>query len=214
MKNLPDDIKSKFYEILLRKQDLKEFEEWVYASKELEILLVEEAYIDFISLNYHKSGAYHELKKLIGNQIDMEDFLNWKLKTSLENVKYKNGDFHQSILDFYDLYCKGLGFMYTLGIEYGLTLDCPYTIYGVESFEELTMSQRETIIGRFYPNIISEIDKVLRWLNNGEIVLKISESEFGYLEFDDFRPKEEITEINQNKTIENKSPNNKWWKIW
>ena len=177
----------------MEKQSVLGFEKWVYESKELEETIDEDSHLDFISLNYNSSGAYYELKKLIENQIDKVEFSKWKLLTELNNVRERKGNYHLYIKNFYDLYCKGYGFMDKLAFGYGLTLVSPYDIYGVESYEELNKNQRENIVENFYPKIIIEIDKVLNLLNTKEIVLKETTDEFGLLEYDDLRKKEDIT---------------------
>lgn len=192
METLPENIKIKFYNILLEKQCVLDFEKWVYESKELEEIIDENSHLDFISLNYKANGAYYELRKLIEKQIDKIDFLEWKLVTELNNVKLKKGNFHLSIINFYDFYCKGYEFMDNLAFNYGLPLGCPYNSYGFENYEELNLQQRESIVSEFYPEILFEIDKVLDWINNKEIILKESSGEFQQLNYVDLRKEEDI----------------------
>jgi hypothetical protein len=210
MKKLPKKIKFRFYSMLVEKQSIIAFEKWVYESKELEETIDEDSHLDFISLNYNSSGAYYELKKLIENQIDKVDFSKWKFITELNKVRERKGNYHLCIMSFYDLYCKGYGFMDKLAFNYGLTLVCPYSIYGVESYEELNQKERDNIVENFYPKIIIEIDKVLNWLNNNEIILQETTNEFGLLEYVDLRIEDAIT-YPITKEKENKK---KWWKFW
>lgn len=209
MGKLPEKIKNRFYNMLVKKQSVIGFEKWVYESKELEETIDEDSHLDFISLNYNSSGAYYELKKLIENQIDKVEFSKWKLLTELNNVRERKGNYHLCIMNFYDLYCKGYGFMDKLAFDYGLTLVCPYSIYDVESYEELNQNQRDNIVENFYPKIIIEIDKVIYWLKNNEITLKKTTNEFGLLKYVDLRIEEDIAYITP-KEKENKK---KWWKL-
>ncbi len=213
METLPENIKIKFYNLLLEKQCVLDFEKWVYESKELEKIIDGNSHLDFISLNYKANGAYYELRKLIEKQIDKIDFLEWKLVTELNNVKLKKGNFHLSIINFYELYCKGYEFIENLAFGYGLPLDCPYNSYGVESYGELNQQQRESIVSGFYPEILFEIDKVLDWINNKEIILKESSGEFQQLNYVDLRKEKDIKPATYTKD-EGAELKKKWWKVW
>jgi len=199
--------------MLFEKQSVLEFEQWVYVSKELEKVVDEDTYFDFISLNYKSNGAYYELKKLIEKQIDKAEFQKWKILSDLNNAKSRTGNYYLSIIKFYNLYCKGYNFMQNLAFGYGLPLDYPNTKNGDKSYDELSKSEREKIVDGFYPEIIEEIDKVLYWINSGKIILKENSEEFNYLEYDDLRTYEDI-KTNTYLISKKKKDKKKWWKFW
>ena len=52
MNEVSEHIEYKFYGVLKHKIGIREFEQWVYQTKELESELPEEIYTDLISLNF------------------------------------------------------------------------------------------------------------------------------------------------------------------
>ena len=57
MTTLPQDIKGRFYKTVKGDISLDDFEQWLYADKELEKHLNPDDYLDLISLSFKKSGA-------------------------------------------------------------------------------------------------------------------------------------------------------------
>ena len=215
MTETPQNIKDKFFKTLQGEIPIEDFENWVYNSTELEKFLGSVDYTDFISLDYKKQGAKYEIQNLIRKFIDKSEFETWKIKILLLNALNRTGDFSLAIRLFYDLYFHGYGFMDNLGLGYGLTLDCPYSSYGVDSFEELTNEQKDKLVNSFYPEIQTEIKKVLYWIDSGLIVLTGEQDEYNRFKYIDYR-----TESDKQPTaykierIENKDRKTDWWKIW
>lgn len=215
MSELSKNIIDKFYLFLIGEMTILEFEKWVYDSKDLENELDEITYYDFISFGFKKSGAIYELEHLIRKHINISEYETWKLKKILLNVFERKNNYYDSILQFYDLYCKGYNFLDNLGIGFGLTLDCPYSEYGVDSYEELTQEQKDKIVNSFYPKIQFEIKKVLDWLDSGLILIHSEYDSYGNLKITDNRLEadKEPTAYKIAKTVD-KENKREWWKIW
>ena len=164
------NIETRLYKLIEKKQDLKEFEQWVYSTPELEDFLSPENYLDLISLNYSESGAWYEIQKIILRTIDVSDFEAWRLTKALRSIVAKDENQVDSILEMYDFYCRGYNFLQELGLNYGLCLEVPSSVHGKECFSELTQSEVETIVSGFYLSIEREAKKVLAWIENKEII--------------------------------------------
>ncbi len=180
---LPEHIELLFFKTLKGETPIQEFEQWLYSSKELEPIVPEDEYLDFISLSYKASGASHELAKLLRKHIDLGKYETWKLRNLLSGVMKREGDYVAGIIKFYDLYCKGYYFLDCLAFRYGLPLDSDTYRIGERKFE---------VAARFYPAIEADIQRVLDLLDSGRIRLTGEADDMGYLKFADSRSREEI----------------------
>ena len=63
MTTLTQDIKERFYKTIKGDISLDDFEQWLYADKELEKYLKTDDYLDLISLSFKRSGGKYELYK-------------------------------------------------------------------------------------------------------------------------------------------------------
>ena len=211
MNEIPTNIQEELFKTWLEKELLPNFEKWIYESTELKENLNPNFYYELLSFNYKQKNAHPELKKLIESQIIQSDVEKWKIAKDLLNAKNRTENYSKSIRNFYSLYCKGYDFMDNLAFDYGLTLECPYSYYRVETFDELTETQKQTLINKCYPDIIIEIEKVLNWIENGKIKLIGETNEFGKLEYVDNRTDLEKNNYKEkNKTVEKGN----WWEFW
>ncbi len=212
---LSGHIELLFFRTLKGETPLHDFEQWLYTGKELESLVTEDEYLDFISLNYKASGARYELAKLLRRHIDPGRYETWKLKQLLSSVLERTGDYPRAIIAFYDLYCSGYSFMETLAFGFGLPLDSPMSLSSAESYEQLTVKERDYILNMYYPAIEGEVRKVMGWLDSGEIVLTGLADEFGHYGFLDRRPSHDKV-FTTHAWEEYRSPNEpkKWWEFW
>lgn len=61
MTTLPHDIKERFYKTITGDISLDDFEQWLYADKELQKHLKANDYHDLISLSFKDNGGKYEL---------------------------------------------------------------------------------------------------------------------------------------------------------
>jgi hypothetical protein len=212
---LSKNIIDTFYGFLIGKIPIHDFEKWVYDSSDLENELDEISYYDFISFGFKKSGAKYELEQLIKKHINISEYETWKLKGLLFNALERKNNYYDSIQQIYELYFNGYDFLDNLGLGYGITLDCLYFDYGVETFEDLPKKQKDYITKSFYPEIQFEIKKVLNWFDSGLIVLDSEYDSRGCLKVTDNRKEteKEPSSYKIEKTTDKKN-NREWWKIW
>lgn len=166
---LPAPITQYIYQTLSGNVSLQDFEQWVYASKELEAFLSADDYLDLISLNYRKDGAVHALHRLLSKHVDLGDFERYKLLEMLAETRQQNENLPYLLMEFYALYCRGYKFLLALG-TLGLTVKVPTAGNYLKSWEELTASEKQETLALVLPSLKQEIDLVAHWLLTGQIV--------------------------------------------
>ncbi|KAA9340259.1 hypothetical protein [Adhaeribacter soli] len=192
MKKLPRHIEEKFYDTIFGTVALEEFESWVYSDKEIETILSEDEYLELISFNYKKNGAKYELVNLLTDRyIDLAEYEKWRMLNLLYAAKNKDEKLPDILRQFYDLYCKGYAFLNDLGLGYGLTVEVPPSNYKAETWEEISETEKLELIGSFYPQLQSDIERAITWIENGKIILSGKTDEIGHYEYEDLRTEEE-----------------------
>jgi hypothetical protein len=223
--NLPADIKEIFFETLYGDKSVLEFEQWLYADKQLESILSPEDRLELISYGYKGDRVKYDLYKLLEKHVDKGEYEKWKMLKRLRKALQREAELPQILVTFYDLYCKGYNFLDNLGLGYGLAVEVPYS--QADSWNKLTLQQQQNLINSFYPDIEYEIKKVIGWLETGKVVLTGVQDEYNHYQYIDNRTEEEkqpiayqiaqvhttkITqEITENKTDIGQKP---WWKFW
>lgn len=72
--SLPKEILEIFYETLNGDRSIPDFEQWLYANRQLESMMTPEDYLDLISLGYKDRWAAHDLPILLGKHIQKSEF--------------------------------------------------------------------------------------------------------------------------------------------
>ena len=194
MKNISEHIELKFYEVLKHKISIQDFEQWVYATKELELELPEDTYIDLISLNYKDNYVHNELEKIIEPFVDNGKFEIKRISKYLKSIIERDKECAESIEMTYDLYCNGYAFLRRLGLNYGLLISCPPAGNYQKSWNEITKEEQDELLNKFYPEISVDAQNALTWIDDGKIIIKDSVDELGDYEYEDLRNKEEINQ--------------------
>jgi hypothetical protein len=191
MHALPTDIKEFFFKTIKGDISLGEFERWVYASENLEAILDADDYLEIISLNYKMSGARHELYKILKRLIDIGEFETYKMLELLNEAKLKTERLPFVLMEFYDLYCDGYGFLQELGLVYGLRLEVNPSQYSADNWCDLTAKEKQDLLNSFSPQLEVAIQQVIDWLTSKQIVLTGEQNEIGHYQYDDFRTETE-----------------------
>jgi len=229
MTTLPQNIKERFYKTIQGVFSLDDFEQWVYANKELENLLNPDDYLDLISLNFKKSGAKYELWNLLKKYIDLGEFETYKMLELLNKAKRKTERLPYILMEFYHLYCNGYDFLQDLGLGIGLEVQVPsLKNTTAEAWDELTIEQQKELLDSFSPKLEECIEQVLFWLETRKIILTGKQDEIGHYHYEDFRTEEErksklwvtvsedkVTGFSAIKNILwDKPTDKKWWEFW
>lgn len=220
MTTLPKDIRERFYNTIKGDISLDDFEQWLYADKELEKYLKSDDYLDLISLSFKKSGAKYELWNLLKKHIDLGAFETYKILTLLNEAKEKNERLPYILMEFYNLYCIGYTFFQDLGLGIGLTVEVPRVDNNTaETWDELTSEQQKEMLARFSPELEECIEQVILWLDTKKIILTGEQDEIGHYDYEDLRTEEErkskiwVTVTEYKETGFSVSKNTLWDKV-
>lgn len=220
MTTLPKDIRERFYNTIKGVISLDDFEQWLYADKELEKYLKSDDYLDLISLSFKKSGAKYELWNLLKKHIDLGAFETYKILTLLNEAKQKNERLPYILMEFYNLYCIGYTFFQDLGLGIGLTVEVPRVDNNTaETWDELTSEQQKEMLARFSPELDECIEQVILWLDTKKIILTGEQDEIGHYDYEDLRTEEErkskiwVTVTEDKETGFSVSKNTLWDKV-
>ncbi|HLO53634.1 MAG TPA: SUKH-3 domain-containing protein [Saprospiraceae bacterium] len=83
---MKDSDKEKILNLLIGKENTKDFESWVFKNSDLESSLGNELYLELISSNYNDMCLLHNLKQIIlENFISEEEYYSFKYKSVLQD---------------------------------------------------------------------------------------------------------------------------------
>ncbi len=207
---LSDTSKQKCFDLISGAFSLKEFEQWVYHSKELEQELSETDHLAMISFNFKKNGAKYELIQLLKRFVDLGEYETQKVRRKLEAALNKDEQLPELLVEFYHLNCRGYGFLEDLGMGFGLSIEVPPIGNHDKPWEQLSKEEQNKIINGFYPKLDQCLKDALYWLDSGKIVLT-GEKELNndyFLEYYDYR-----TEAERKSRIF-KEVRKRWWQFW
>lgn len=185
-------IELKFHEVLEYKISIQDFEQWVYETKALEEELPEHIYTNLLSLNYKDKYAHNELEKIIHPFVYNAKFEIQRISGYLTSIIDRNEKCSESIKMTYDLYCAGYNFLQKLGMKYGILVSCsPSDNYDM-AWDDLPKADQNAMLNEIYPNIITDAQNALTWIQKRKIVLKNTINASGNYEYDDLRNQKEI----------------------
>lgn len=161
-------LEYKYLELLDNNLSIKEFEQWVYQSDDLKILLSSDDYINLISLDYNSKYISYEIDKISDKYIDSGKLETMKIKALLTRALQKDEKIDDILRKLYYMYCDGYYFLQDLGLGYGLSCEVPSF---ANSWEELSVQQRTSIIDSFYPKLEYDLRRALDWIESKKVIL-------------------------------------------
>ncbi len=78
MKNLPQHIENQFFKFLNKEISIEEFEQWVYATDELETVLSADLYQELIAFNYNARYVLASLYPILMESLDESKFEKYR----------------------------------------------------------------------------------------------------------------------------------------
>lgn len=228
MKVLPQDIKERFYKTIKGDISVDDFEQWLYADKELERYLNPDDYFGLMSLNFKESGAKHELWKLLKKHIDPGELETYKMLELLYEAKQKSERLPYILMEFYDLYCRGYTFLLDLGLGIGFAIESPRVSNSTaDTWGELTPQQQKELLDSFSPELEKCIGRVIYWLETRKIILtgkQDGNARYGYKDLRTDKEKKSrlwvVTSENKEtgsstskNTLWEKQKGKRWWKF-
>ena len=218
---LKQDIKEKFYLMILNEVSMKDFELWLYADTEIEKTLSSDDYLDLISLGFKKSGAKYELVKLLKKHIDLAEFETYKILKLLKEAQRKTDNLPYILIEFYYLYCDGYHFLRDIGVGFGLLLIVPnIENTAADTWEELTIEQKKNLLDSFSPKLEECIARAINWLEEKKIILTGEQDAGRHYIYEDLRTavekKSQVwAKIPSDNSIKiNEKTTSKWWRFW
>jgi hypothetical protein len=117
-----EEMETYYFRFLNGEISLEDFEQWLYATPELETYLGETAYFELVSFNFHQPAVKYELFKLLDIYTTPAEFYTWQLKQLLKSLS-------DSLLDntldqvevfegLYNMYSKGYYLLSDVGLEF------------------------------------------------------------------------------------------------
>jgi len=197
------------FKLISKEIQSKEFEAWVYSEKSLESVISSDDYLELISLNYESPSALYEAEKILKNYIQLADYYDWLLRETLKNVIARPVNACEYIEQCYDFYCDGFGFLRNIGLRYGLCVVSLGGKFVVEHWSELKPDEQQELLDSFYPGVAEEAEKVVGWLDAGEIIITGHSGEWQGLKYEDNRSAAE-----KDDALTYEKPSEKWWKFW
>lgn len=207
----PEDIQELFYKTLSGEVTPLEFEEWLYADKRLETLMPSSDYLELISYGYKGEHVKYGLYQLLEKHIEKGDYEKWKLMKLLQKALEHDESLPQILMSLYELYGKGYGFLNDLALRYGLRVEVPYEL--ADSWDQLSQHQQETLLNSFYPNLPADIERVIGWLENEQVVLTGIQDEYDHYVYIDNRSTEE-RKSRYESVVSDVTSTKPWWKFW
>jgi len=198
------------YKLITREVEINEFEQWVYSEKNLEELLNSEEYLSLISLSYKQPSSLYEAENILKRYIDIGKYYDWYLRRVLQKIIEYPDDVHKYIEQCYDMYCDGYDFLDNLGLGYGLAITVPPSNYNAGTWDKLETHEQKELIESFYPDVVNEAKKVIRWLDTKKIILTGHDGSYQGILYSDSREPEEKEPTGYKVA----TPTKKWWKLW
>lgn len=208
--SLSHSSKQKCFDLISGVLALEAFEQWVYASKELEQELSETDHLALISFNFKKNGAKYELIQLLKRFVDLGEYETQKVREKLVAALNKEENLPELLAEFYDLNCRGYAFLQDIGMGFGLSIEVPPVGNHDKTWDQLSEAEQEEIISGFYPQLDECLRDAIHWLDAGKIVLtgeKELDNDY-FLEYHDYRTEAE------RKSRCFKEVRKKWWQFW
>ena len=184
---LPADIEQIFFDTLSGDKTVLEFEEWLYADKRLEAILNADDYLELTSFGYKSETAQKWLPRLLEKHIDKGELEKRRIHRLLTKVLNRDKELPKILMTFYDLYCKGYNFFDNLGLGYGLRVEVPGINNYEETWDDLNEAEQTALLNSFYPDLETEINKVIFWLDTGKVILTGIKDEYNHFEYTDNR---------------------------
>lgn len=179
--NLPEEIKLVFYQFIVGKLPLTDFEQWVYQNEPELSQISEELSLYLISFDFRQHQGGHILSHYIeSTAIDKRDFAEWGLRRALSMIVQKENWRAPLFSLYHDYWDDHIRFKFLLPLcDYIAPALFNQEILGLTGYHD---EARERILEDYlYPEILRETEKVLLELDLKNIEI-LSENDFSCTE--------------------------------
>lgn len=163
---IPSEKSAFLFDFFIGERSCSEIEEWVYSAN-LEDSLNEEEHLELISLNFNADSARSDVEKILRQKLDSSAFITHRLRQVLERILERKESVQVDILEIYNLYCRGYGFLQKIALKYGLDVACPTP--RSDSWDDLSLAEQTSLIDSFYPEVAEDAQLALACLERGDL---------------------------------------------
>lgn len=147
------------------------FEQWIYATPELESCLGKGAYEQLLSFNYHQPAARHDLGKILLWQIDLARYYTWELKQYLTDLLNETGDPMEILQILCSKFEDGYGFLGNTGFAYLNGLEDVPRLKEQNLWHADEFNRRRQAVNDVLSTLRTEIEDLIRSLETGDIII-------------------------------------------
>jgi hypothetical protein len=221
------ELEKNYFDLVLGDFKIEELENWIYNNNDLENILNQDDYLDLISLNFKSRHIKYEIEKVLDKYIDYSKFEKRRVLSLLYRALESRKDLPDILREFYDMYCHGYDFFQDLGLGYGLTCEVPPSKYSSDNWDGLNEKEKNEIVNSFFPQIESDIQRAILWIENDKLILSGTKNELNHWEFEDYRndeekkstvwvevPSKRSTGVSTFKSMLSRKNQKKCWKFW
>ena len=172
-----DKIEETFIIFIAGEMSIKDLEQWLYITPEVEDFLGEIAYLEIISFDFRQPGANYEFCKLISGYVSQAKYNNWEIKQLLKSLLDGSQD---AVLVFNHLYWKyrdSYEFLHNLAISDVLGIDDIPTLKDKNLWDEKEFLLQRKKLDEYVEPLMEEIETILEALETGKIKL-LNENEY------------------------------------
>lgn len=166
-----DEIEVPFFRYLAGDLPIKEFEQWLYSTPEIESVLGEAAYFDLVSFSFQRPQANYELAKVIYKYILPGRFHRWQISQLLQRLLDGTQDPVLVFEKLYFLFMDGYYFLRDVGIAYASGIDDVPKVTEKLFWNEGEYVRRRKLLDNYLSLLEEEIKLLLQGLESGEIEL-------------------------------------------
>lgn len=172
-----EEIELPLFRYLAGELPLKELEQWIYATPQIEDYWGEPAYLEFISFRFQQPAANYELSKLIYKYIPPGKYHGWQIKRLLKALLDNTQDPVDVFKKLYDFYCAGYWFLNNIGIQYVIGIDEIPTLKAQDLWDANEFARLRKLLNNHLESLKNEVEMVFQALETGEIEI-INEKEY------------------------------------
>jgi len=164
-----DEIEIPFFRYLVGELPLKELEQWIYSTPQIESYLGESAYLEFISFRFQQPAVNYELSKLIYKHFHLGKYHGWQIKRLLKALLDNKQDLVDVFENLYDMYCQGYWFLRNIGMQYVIGIDEIPRIKAENLWDANEFARRRKLLNNYLEPLKDEIELILQALETGTI---------------------------------------------
>lgn len=168
------ELQIMFNDVIKRKVTVEHFEQWVYATPEIEEHYGHAFYLRLISLDFKGKNIDLDLEQLLTPIIPFEELDYRRIKERLELVASATREIDKVLEGIYEDYCDGYGFLRFLGLSFALLSGSNGMLIINEGVREL---------------LREEAKRILSFIEKDKIIIT------GKFEYEDYRDNEDRIEL-------------------